>query len=68
MAATNTFEMLAREWIEIRLQGWEPSTAKRTVSALELHVFPLFGKRLFTEILPIEWMNLFRSITVYETP
>ncbi|RYE69806.1 MAG: DUF4102 domain-containing protein, partial [Oxalobacteraceae bacterium] len=29
-AATNTFEILAREWIEIRSPGWEASTARRT--------------------------------------
>lgn len=39
-AATNTFEVLAREWIEIRKPGWEKSTARRNIGALELHVFP----------------------------
>ncbi|SEQ69787.1 Integrase [Azotobacter beijerinckii] len=61
-AATNTFEALAREWIEIRSPGWAPSTARRNVGALELHVVPVFGKRLYAEILPIEWMEFFRGM------
>ncbi|WP_454837632.1 tyrosine-type recombinase/integrase [Pseudomonas mohnii] len=61
-ASNSTFESLAREWIEVRRQGWASSTAKRNVGALELHVFPIFGKRLYTEILPIEWMEFLRSM------
>lgn len=61
-AANNTFEALAREWIDIRVATWAPTTAKRNVGALELHVFPVFGRRLYNEILPIEWMEFFRSM------
>lgn len=61
-AANSTFESLAREWIEVRRQGWALSTAKRNIGALELHVFPIFGKRLYTEILPIEWMEFLRTM------
>ncbi|HHQ2526722.1 TPA: tyrosine-type recombinase/integrase [Pseudomonas aeruginosa] len=62
LAASETFESLAREWIEIRCSGWAPSTAKRTIGALERHVFPVFGRRLYKEILPIEWMDLLRGM------
>ncbi|MCV4097216.1 tyrosine-type recombinase/integrase [Pseudomonas aeruginosa] len=61
-AANSTFEALAREWIKVRLPGWADNTAKRTVGALELHAFPVFGKRLYTEILPIEWMEFFKGM------
>ncbi|TXI33302.1 MAG: integrase, partial [Aquipseudomonas alcaligenes] len=37
-------------------------TAKRTIGALELHAFPVFGQRLYTEILPIEWMEFFKGM------
>ncbi|TKD47334.1 tyrosine-type recombinase/integrase [Azotobacter chroococcum] len=60
--SNSTFEALAREWIEIRLTGWAPSTAKRNIGALELHVFPVFGKRPYANILPIEWMEFLRSM------
>lgn len=62
VAANSTFEALAREWIGIRAATWAPATAKRTIGALELHVFPVFGSRLYTEILPIEWMEFFKTM------
>ncbi len=46
----------------MRLPGWAENTAKRTVGALELHAFPVFGKRLYTEIMPIEWMEFFKGM------
>lgn len=61
-AANSTFEALAREWIEIRRPGWAESTATRTIGALELHAFPVFGKRLYAEILPIEWMEFLQGM------
>lgn len=62
LAAADTFEALAREWIEVRLPGWAPTTAKRTIGALELHAFPVFGKRPYAETLPIEWMDFLRGM------
>lgn len=61
-AANNTLETLAREWIEIRRPGWANSTATRTIGALELHVLPVFGKRLYASILPIEWMEFLQGM------
>lgn len=61
-AANSTFEALAREWIEVRRPGWAASTATRNIGALELHVFPVFGKRLYASILPIEWMEFMRGM------
>lgn len=34
----------------------------RNKGALEKHIFPIFGKRLYTTIKPIEWMKLLKSI------
>ena len=56
-AANNTFEALAREWFDSRRSSWEAGTARRIIGALELHAFPIFGKRVYTEILPLEWME-----------
>lgn len=60
--ATNTFEMLAYEWLEGKRQKWSPVTYKRTAGALELHIISVFGKRPFADIRPMEWMNLFRKM------
>ncbi|UTH29994.1 tyrosine-type recombinase/integrase [Ectopseudomonas hydrolytica] len=61
-AANNKFEPLAREWFEARRTRWEPGTAKRIIGALELHVFPVFGNRAYSEVLPLEWMNFLREM------
>jgi len=61
-AASNTFEHLAREWHASRITGWDESTAKRIMGALERHVFPVFGKRPYTDILPMEWMEFLRTM------
>lgn len=45
-AASNTFERLAREWYASKRKNWSSGTAVRTIGALELHVFPVFGNRI----------------------
>ena len=62
LAATHTFEKLAREWYDARKPRWEEGTARRIIGALELHVFPAYGPRPFTDIMPIEWMEFLRGM------
>lgn len=57
-----TFESLAREWLDTKLHHWVSDTMVRNKGALEKHIFPVFGKRLYTEIRPIEWMNHLKGI------
>ena len=38
----------------------------RNKSALEKHIFPIFGKRLYTTIKPIEWMNHLKGMMCAE--
>jgi hypothetical protein len=45
-SASNTFEKLAREWYASKRKGWTNATAVRTIGALELYVFPVFGTPL----------------------
>ncbi|WP_339487831.1 tyrosine-type recombinase/integrase [Pseudomonas sp. EL_65y_Pfl2_R95] len=61
-AADSTFEHLAREWYDSRINNWDAGTAKRVIGALERHVFPAFGKRQYTGILSMEWMELLRGM------
>lgn len=61
-AANDTFEVLAREWHTSRLSGWDAGTAKRILGALERHVFPSLGKRPYTSIMSMEWMELLRGL------
>ncbi|WP_407411650.1 tyrosine-type recombinase/integrase [Acinetobacter sp.] len=57
-----TFEVLAREWLDTKLNAWVHDTMTRNKGALEKHIFPVFGKRLYTNIKPIEWMNHLKGI------
>lgn len=57
-----TFEKLAREWLDSKINKWADSTMRHAKGALELHIFPIMGNRAFVSIRPIEWMNLFKSI------
>lgn len=59
---SNTFEKLALEWFEARRKSWDAKNAKKILAALSLHVFPVFGHRNFTEIMPMEWMTFFRGM------
>lgn len=61
-AAGDTFEPLAREWYASRLANWDADTAKRIIGALERHVFPVFGRRIYIDITPLEWMEFFRGM------
>lgn len=61
-ASNNTFEHLAREWYATKRQTWTEGTAVRTIGSLEKHVFPVFGKRPYTGILPMEWMEFLRGM------
>jgi len=45
-----TFEILAREWLETKVNTWVHDTMTRNKGALEKHIFPIFGKRLYTSI------------------
>lgn len=57
-----TFEILAREWLDTKVNTWVQDTMTRNKGALEKHIFPVFGKRLYTTIKPIEWMNHLKGI------
>lgn len=57
-----TFEVLAREWLDTKQSKWVQDTMHRNKSALEKHIFPILGKRLYATIRPIEWMNHLKGI------
>ena len=60
--AAETFEPLAREWYASRLTNWDAGTSKRIMGAFERHVFPVFGKRPYADITPLEWMEFLRGM------
>ena len=46
----NTFEKMARRWLEMKGEGLNEKYAKQCLTRLELHVFPVIGALPLTEI------------------
>lgn len=59
---SNTFEVIAREWMAVRGKEWTESYSSKTKSALERHVFPSIGPQPVTEITAPELLMLLRAI------
>lgn len=55
-----TFEVVAREFYEKFKDKWMPSTIKKTLSRLELNIFPWLGARPIKEIEPPELLAVLR--------
>lgn len=60
--STATFEALAREWLNTNINKWVQDTMTRNKGALEKHIFPVFGNRLYSDIRAVEWMTLLKGI------
>lgn len=58
----NSFEVLAREWIEKYSPSWVPSHSKRISRRLEKYIFPLLGSRPVAEITPNELLTAIRRV------
>ncbi len=50
--ARNTFEHVAREWLEIRLLSWTPRYAALVTGRLEADIFPVIGPLDIARITP----------------
>lgn len=61
-AGNSTFETIAIEWYQGKRQSWSDGTSSRMLGALEKHVFPVFGKRAYREIKPMEWLEFLRGL------
>lgn len=48
--ASNSFEVLAREWLQLKAPGWSDGHFKKQQSRLESHVFPWVGRRPVAEV------------------
>lgn len=62
-AAANTFEFVAREWYEmLHRHKVVPAHAARNLRRLEIHAFPLLGRRPIAEITPGELLQVLRRV------
>jgi integrase len=61
-AAENSFEVVAREWFSVRMTDMSDGHQKRTIRALEKHLFGSIGKRPISEITALELLPVLRKI------
>jgi integrase len=57
-----TFEVVAREWMEKFSAQWEPATAKKILTRLEQNVFPIIGSKPIAEVTTPEVLAMLRRI------
>ncbi|HEX7082356.1 MAG TPA: integrase arm-type DNA-binding domain-containing protein [Gammaproteobacteria bacterium] len=70
VAATNSFEAVAREWITkqstpsgpAKRTAWSASTIEQNTERLENNVFPWLGRRPIAEIEPPELLEVLRRV------
>ncbi len=60
--AVNTFEAVAREWLEKRRHLWAPNTTDIKLGCLEMHIFPKLGNRPIADITPPEVLAVLRVV------
>jgi len=60
--ADNCFEAVAKEWHETNLNKWSAEHARKLWRRLELHIFPLLGKRAVAEISTLELLDALRKV------
>ena len=58
----DTFENIAREWHESRLNGWSADYARKLMISFEQDVFPKIGKRPIEQINAPELLKMLRAI------
>ena len=61
-AATETFEVIAREWHEKFKETWSESHAHVTITRLNRDVFPWIGSRAIASLKPIDVLAVLRRI------
>jgi len=62
LAAANSFEAVAREWIAKNLPTWAPSHASKIVRRMEKDVFPWIGKRPIADIEAPDLLSLLNRL------
>ena len=62
IATGDSFEVIAREWFEVRIAHQSASHAKRTLGLLEKHLFPVIGKYPISRISAPELLYAIRRI------
>jgi integrase len=62
LKSDNSFEAVAREWLEKRKHEWTPSTARTILFRLETYVLPKLGPRPIADITAPEILAVLRVV------
>ncbi|HSI58649.1 MAG TPA: integrase arm-type DNA-binding domain-containing protein, partial [Ideonella sp.] len=57
-----SFEMVAREWFDVKKDGWAPSYAEKIIARLQADVFPYVGKAPIDNITPPQLLEVLRRV------
>jgi integrase len=61
-AAENSFELIAREWFDLKMKDRSKDHRARTLRAMERDLFPTLGSRPVNDITPAELLQVLRKI------
>ncbi len=60
--AANSFEVIAREWFDMKKPGWVESHSKKVIGRLEKNIFPWLGAKPIAEITAPKLLPIIRRI------
>ena len=60
--AINTFELVAREFHQVKAEGWSESYAAKWLRQSELYLFPAIGKKPLDSIKPPDLLKALRKV------
>ncbi len=61
-SASNSFEVIAREWFAVQEPGWAPSHASKVIARLENDAFPWIGNKPIDKITAPQLLKAMRRI------
>lgn len=62
VAATNSFEEVAREWFARQKTGWAESHSAKVIQRLERDIFPWIGARPISGLTPLDVLSVVRRV------
>ena len=62
LQSMNTFETIAREWLESRKQVWSVGHSYKITKSLEADIFPKLGNRPIADITALEMLSVLRAV------
>lgn len=62
LSPLGSFETVAREWFDVKKDGWAPSYAEKIIARLQADVFPYVGQAPIDSITPPQLLEVLRRV------